>query len=937
MQRPLISHPDAATNGGEYPPAQLTASGALRLVAHNRTVGQRAVRLFGPADTRARSLEIAASLHDFGKATPQFQAHVRGTYDGPNEQKNHARLGALATWYVLGQEEVRLCDRLAATLAVARHHQAIPNAAQYTAETLARAFEASADVLQAQIDRIDEVWPDAATELLTLAGTTTYSWEEFAEWARSGAAATELQEYCARKTLGGIEPTPDRLPNTLYDRAIHYWAALTLADKTHAKGVNEERVYDFETLELETLETYIETLRGEDSVSSYEDNLNDERERARRQALSGTHKWLSDGETDIATLTLPTGLGKTFTGLSTAFEARDILAGRDAVTPDNPRPVIYALPYTSIIEQTRALFEDPELWGADPNKSALTVHHYLSETVVHENEYDGQDVDESDATEVARFLGEAWRDGTILTTFVQLFESLSGPSNSQGLKLPALDSSLIILDEPQALPKDWWDGVERLLQLLTDEYGAKVIAMTATQPSLFREMATTSLLEQGKVHNQTTCNHCDSRPGYDTELKPKSPESYFEEADRVRYTIDDSALCHQLKSEAEFVQYDEAASRINETALQTDSVLAICNTIASSRELTQAVCECSNATHLGPILENHLEDTGMNVARSDIKPADVVADVLQAAGIQTQSSENSKEDDRAEGRSKSEHGPLVLTLNSRYRPFDRQVIVQLADRLSTAPRPFILVSTQAIEAGVDISFETVYRDIAPLDSIVQAAGRCNRAYEWGPNGGQVVIWTLAPTGEDASNPPAYWVYERGTTDAGMPGHLRLIADVLADVPGQSNVADSELSKHAVDAYFERLAEEPLDDGAIREHIDRADGYWLGQQSLIGGYETADVLVAVSEAESRLLDNTTELFAEQNPNAYDRLRNLASIRVSVPEKLINDSPRITRIDGQRRASDGVRVFRFDGSGGLAYDLQAGGLKTSERDIEARFTI
>ncbi|MFN2262050.1 MAG: helicase-related protein [Psychroflexus sp.] len=67
----------------------------------------------------------------------------------------------------------------------------------------------------------------------------------------------------------------------------------------------------------------------------------------------------------------------------------------------------------------------------------------------------------------------------------------------------------------------------------------------------------------------------------------------------------------------------------------------------------------------------------------------------------------------------------IIYLTTLITPFERKRIIDKIKSDKNGKRQ-IIVSTQLVEAGVDISVDTVFRALAPLDSIIQAAGRANR-------------------------------------------------------------------------------------------------------------------------------------------------------------------------------------------------------------------
>ena len=97
----------------------------------------------------------------------------------------------------------------------------------------------------------------------------------------------------------------------------------------------------------------------------------------------------------------------------------------------------------------------------------------------------------------------------------------------------------------------------------------------------------------------------------------------------------------------------------------------------------------------------------------------------------------------------------IELLNTHFTPEDRRRKIETCQAIldpdqETIEARVILISTQLIEAGVDISFPVLYRDICPVPSVVQSAGRCNRNGE-ADGKGAVIVFDLHREGQSRAN------------------------------------------------------------------------------------------------------------------------------------------------------------------------------------------
>lgn len=453
---------------------------------------------------------------------------------------------------------------------------------------------------------------------------------------------------------------------------FHLWIRMLFSSLVDADFLNTEKYMD-----SKERGGYLSLVKLKEKFDNYmkEKKADSEINNKRHEILQQCRK-KAELPPGFFSLNVPTGGGKTLSSMAFAL---------GHAIKHNKQRIIMAIPYTSIIEQTAKVLK----YGTDDEKEILerlrSGKLLFGEDQVIEHH---SNLDPEKETYKNKLASENWDAPIIVTTNVQLFESIFSNKTSACRKLHNIVNSIIILDEAQMLQPEYLKPILSVLKGLVEYFGVTVLLMTATQPALEGTIGS----EPTKIEGIDNITHIIDKP----ELLAKDFE-------RVEISLPEDFNVRK--------EWTDIAGEL----IKHEQVLCIVNRRSDCRELHSHMPK--GTVHLSAYMC---------------------------------------------GEERSE------------------VISEIKEKLRKG-ESIRVISTQLVEAGVDIDFPVVYRALSGLDSIAQAAGRCNRENKLAIHGklGNVVVF----------NPPK----------SAPPGLLRKGEDACKAIIRNTNYL--ELTPSLYDKYF----------------------------------------------------------------------------------------------------------------------------------------
>ncbi len=578
--------------------------------------------------------KVAGQLHDLGKGSDEFQEYIRDVtgYERSWITKECAGKGPNHSSHgaVWAAEKVKgLTGKILAYL-ICGHHAGLPD---YHSE-VGGGGSLSRRLSQTETEKLPKLDP---------------------QWVRG---VTEGIHALSTPPVGKGLKTPD---------TFHLWVRMLFSCLVDADFLDTEQFMDGKKHVFRKDYSSISELK--DKFDLYMDKLASRtagyptKINKLRQRILAECRERSRMAPGFFSLTVPTGGGKTLSGMAFALD--------HAIHHEKDR-IIVVIPYTSIIEQTAAEYK--KIFG-DEN----VLEHHSS-------------IDPEKETLKARLASENWDAPIIVTTNVQLFESLFAARSSRCRKLHNIVNSVVICDEAQMLPPEYLKPILNVMQGLVECFCVSMVLCTATQPSLCGEIGSGKAGFKG-------LDKADVREII------HDPLGYSRHFRRVE--VEDGG------------RYEEWGNLADELA-NLHQVLCVVNTRKDCRDLHALMPKES---------------------------------ILLSANLC------------------GEHRSRIISKIKEALAEDKQITV---------------ISTQLIEAGVDIDFPVVYRAMSGFDSIAQSAGRCNREGELRVNGqkvkGRVIVFT----------PPK----------PAPPGFLRKGADAGAEILRLDFESCRHLQPHIFTKYFD---------------------------------------------------------------------------------------------------------------------------------------